>query len=251
MTELCEIAESLGTAESSCPSTAVAVMVREAGVAASGLVLGFTLGMASAGVGSSTASPYAYTPLVSTASGSSTASSTTHLTNLEASSAAASSVATVMIPLSLSSSGVAASALLLDFPPPTLSSIGVAASTATPSLVFEKTLSSAAQALSTLTSYPAEAVIASATGGSTVAHVLWATTVATSTAAAASTTPYVSLVPNLEVLESIGVFSSTTSVQTEWTVVGEAEANAVSTAIFKDPGRIAWVVNTESTAMSW
>jgi len=73
----------------------------------------------------------------------------------------------------------------------------------------------------------------------------------TATAAAASTTPFVSLVPNLEVLESIGVTSSTTSIQTEWTIAGEAEANAVSAVFFKDPGRIAWVVNTESTAMSW
>lgn len=251
MTDLCEIAESLGTAESSCPSTSVAVMVYEAGVMASGLVLGFTLGMASAGACSSTVSPYAYTPLVSTASATSTVTSATQLTNSETSSAAARSVTMVVIPLSLSSSGAAASTLLLDFPPPLLSSIGAAASTVAPSLVFGKTLSSVAQALSTLTSHPTEAVSASAAGDSVVAHVLWATTVVTATAAAASTTPFVSLVPNLEVLESIGVTSSTTSIQTEWTAVGEAEANAVSAVFFKDPGRIAWVVNTESTAMSW
>ena len=251
MTDMCEIAESLGTATSSCPDTTVAVMVYEAGAAISGVTLGFVLGVSSTGVGSTAASPDHYALLVSTAAASDDVLTTTLLSTSEESSAAGRSEVTITIPLSVSAAGVAESAITLEVPPHVLTSIGVAASAAAPVLVFEKALTSSAQAASTLTVYLAESAASSASGTSATSHSLVATTVVTSVATAASAAPFVSLVPNLEVLESIGATSSVISAKTDWTVVQETGASAASTVLFKDPGRVAWVMNTESTAMSW
>lgn len=251
MTDMCEIAESQGTATSSCPVTAVAVMIYEAGAAASGAALGVTLGLSSVGTGSTPVSPYLYTPLTSSAVASSSATSTTVLAVSEESTAAASSAASVVIPLALSSSGAAESRVVIEVPPQVLTSTGAASSVATPGLTFGRTLISSAQMQSALTIHLEESVAASAASASSVAHLLAATTTVASTASAVSGTPFVSLVPNLEVLESVGAMTSAVSARTDWTAVVSTSADSASTVLFKDPGRIAWVMNTESTAMSW
>lgn len=252
MTDMCEIAESLGTGASSCPSTEVAVMVYEAGATASGLVLGFTLGLASSSVGASAADPSSYALLNSTASATSTLTNAARITRTVTSSAATRSVAQVTLPLTLTSTGATVSTLALDFPPPVLTSTAVADSTATPTNVATSTVSTSAAGTSVLTSYHFETPTAS-TGVGASAYTLQALTYESlsSSAAGASTTPFVSLVPTLELLESIGATSSTISARTDFTLVDGATADAVSAVYFKDPGRIAWVLNTETAAVSW
>lgn len=252
MTDMCEIAESLGTGASSCPSTEVAVMVYEAGATASGLVLGFTLGLASSSVGASAADPSSYALLNSTASATSTLTNAARITRTVTSSAATRSVAQVTLPLTLTSTGATASTLALDFPPPVLTSTAVADSTATPTNVATRTDTSSAVGASVLTSYHFETPTAS-TGVGASAYTLQALTYESlsSSAAGASTTPFVSLVPTLELLESIGATSSTISARTDFTLVDGATADVVSAVYFKDPGRIAWVLNTETAAVSW
>ncbi len=252
MSELCEIAEALGTGSSSCPNTEVAVMVYEAGITASRLVLGFTLGAVSTGAGVSTVDPSSYAMLYSTAAATSTLSNAAVITYLETSAATATSVAQVTIPLSLSSSAAAASTLLLDFPPPVLTSTGVASSTATPTNTATQTVSSSALGTSVLTSYLYETPTASeAVGASSTSLQALTYENVTTSAAAVSSTPFVSLVPTLQVLTSTGEASSSITARTDWTVVEEVSGASVSAVYFKDPGLIAWVLNTESAAVSW
>lgn len=250
MTDVCEIVESMAVATSSCPVVSVAAMVYEAGAAASSVALGLTLGALSTAAGTSSVVPDHYALLASSASATSAVSTATVLTTVEESSAEARSSMVVSMPFVLASTGAAGSSVAIDIPAPTLTSVGIATSSASPSLVVARTLSSTAVASSQMTVYPTESVSSFAAGTSSVAHVLVATTTVTSTAAA-SATPFVSLVPNLEVLEAIGVATSSVSARTDWTVVAENESVASSSVSYKDPGRIAWVMNTESTAMSW
>lgn len=252
MTELCEIAESMSTGTSTCPNTDVAVMVYEAGVSASGLVLGFTLGLASSSACASVADPSSYALLNSTAATTSTLTNVADIIRTETSTAAARSVAQVTLPLTFTSSGAAASSTILDFPPPVLTSTGAAANTVSPTTTATRTETSSAAGASILTSYLDETPAASSGAGASAFTLSALTyTSAVSTAAAASTTPFVSLVPTLEVLESIGATSSTISARTDFTLVDGAEAVGTSSVYFKDPGLIAWVLNTETSAVSW
>lgn len=249
MTDMCEIAESLGTCTSTTSAT-TAVMVSEVGAATSRVLLGVTLGLASAGAGVSTADPSSYALLRSTAATTSTVSSAAVLTNIENSRATAANRMVVAMPLSLSSSGAATSAAYPELPPPVLESTGVAASTTVERLVFAQTLASAGVGSSVLTSYHAETAEADAAAASSVVLGLVANATLSSTGAGASTV-LASNVPTLPILESLGVGSSSLTARTDWVVVAETDAVAYSAVYFKDPGRVAWVLNTESTAASW
>jgi len=252
MSELCEIAEALGTGASSCPNTEVVVMVSEVGTALSGLVLGFTLGLTSSGAATSAADPFSYALLYSTGVATSTTSSSASLTTTDVSTALAQSTAQVTLPLGLTSSANATSTLVLDFPPPLLTSIGTATSSASPTTEATRTVSSSAEGFSVLTSYLDETPAASIGVGAS-SYTLHALTYenATSTAAATSSTPVASLVPTLPVLTSVGVATSTATVRTDWTLTESALGTAVSAVYFKDPGLVAWVMNTETSAVSW
>lgn len=249
MSELCEIAESLGTATSSTVAT-TAVMVSEAGVATSRVVLGVTLALASAGACVSIADPSSYALLRSTAAATSTTSSATALTNIESASAICTNQIFVSMPITLSSSGAAVSAAYPGIPPPVLESIGTAVSTTVERLVVTQTLTSSGAGSSVLTSYHEENAEAEAAAVSSVAYGLVATTTVSS-AGAGTSTALASNVPTLPVLESTGVGSSEITARTDWVVVAESEAATYSAVYFKDPGRVAWVLNTESTAASW
>lgn len=246
---MCEIAEATGAAESSTAAT-VAVMVYEAASTLSGVALGFTLGMASAAVGASTADPSSYALLRSTGAAVSTVSVSGVLTRTQTTQANGRSTLVVTMPLALSSTGAATSAVTLDFPPPMLQSTGTAVSSVVPSLVFTRTETSTAAGASVFTSYHAEDSSATAAATSSVATALTAVLASTSTGAATSTA-LASNVPTVPILESIGVSTSAVSARTAWTVVAGTEADSYSAVYFKDPGRVAWVLNTESTAVSW
>lgn len=249
MTVICEIAEATGAAESSTAATA-AVMVYEAASTLSGVALGFTLGMAASAAGASTADPSSYALLTSTGAAVSTASVAGVLTRTQATQADARSTLTVAMPLALSSTGAAASTVTLEFPPPDLQSTGTADSSVVPSLVFVRTETSTAAGASVLTSYHAEDSSATAAAASSVATALAAVQTSTSTGEATSTA-LASTVPTVPILESIGASTSAVSARTDWSLTVDAEASSYSAVYFKDPGRVAWVLNTESTAVSW
>lgn len=249
MTDMCEIAEATGACASSTAAT-TAVMVHEAGAMASRALLGVTLGLASAAACVSTADPSSYALLLSTAAGGSTVATAVSLTNTEASAAAGASHTVVEIPLTLSSTAAGASSAYPELPPPVLTSAGVASSAASGQLVFSKTLSSDAAGASVLTSYHEETSEAEAAAASAVLPQLVATATATATGAGASTA-LPSNVPTLPILESTGTGNSAIVARTDWIVIAESEAATYSAVYFKDPGRVAWVLNTESTAASW
>lgn len=249
MTIICEIAESLGTCTSSTVAT-TATMVSEAGAATSRVVLGVTLAMASAGACASTADPSSYALLRSTAAATSTTSSATVLTSTLVTGAACTNRMIVAMPLMASSTGAATSAAYPELPPPVLESTGVATSTTVERLVFTQTLASAGVGSSVLTSYHAETAEAEAAAASSVVYGLIANTTVSSAGVGASTA-MASNVPTLPILESLGVGSSSITARTDWVVIAETDAVAYSAVYFKDPGRVAWVLNTESTAASW
>lgn len=249
MSELCEIVESVGEATSSMTAELV-VMATNSATAVSSVVLGVSLVLSSAGVAVDTADPSSYALLTSTGVATTTASGSMTMTEVSENAAKAVDSMFVEIPLMLSSAAVGTTSVVSDIEMAALVSTGIATSQATPSISITSTVSSTAAATSAVTVYLDEEVTSDAVATTSATWLVHSTGLLTSEAVATSTIS-ASNVPTLPILESIGIATSTITAQTEWTVVSESTAVAVSAVVFKDPGRVAWLMNTESAAVSW
>lgn len=249
MSELCEIVEAVGEATTSCEVEHITIAANAATAVASA-VIGVTLTLTAAATGVTTADPSSYALL--TATGAATTTVTTSVTSTDTLTADAEAVATafVEIPLTLTSNALGVTTTAIEQPPPVLTAYGVATTTATPSQTITQTVGSAAEAEAIATVYYEPVLTASGVGTTTASWVVHSYETSTATGLG-TTTALPSNVPTLPILESIGVATTTVVMQTEWNVVEGSVGEAVSAVIFKDPGRVAWLMNTESTAVSW
>lgn len=249
MSELCEIVEAIGEATTSCDVEQI-VMAANSASAVTTAVVGVTLTLTAAAAGVTTADPSSYALL--TATGIATTTTTTSATITEVLTASAEAVATlsVAIPLTATSSASGATSVVIEQPPPVLTALGVATTTATPSQAITQTVESAAEAVAVATVFYEPVLTATGVGTTTASWLVQSYQTSTSIGLG-TTTALPSNVPTLPILENIGLATTSVVMQTEWNVVEGSTGEAISAVIFKDPGRVAWLMNTESTAVSW
>ena len=127
---------------------------------------------------------------------------------------------------------------------------GTALGTATYNVVFASTVRSSANAVSTTVRGGYELAASVVTSASTLYGTRVAQVVVTGTAAGQDTV-YALSVPQAYVAVSAGVATSATYVQMALAAQLDSAAIANDSVWYKDPNRVAWVMNTETTAASW
>lgn len=249
MSELCEIVEAVGEGTTTCTAEQI-VMAVNAASATTSVVAGLALVLTASAVAVTTADPSSYALLTSVGTASTTASGSITATQTLTAAAEAQTTAFVAVPVTATSNATGTTSVVVDHPPPVLTATGVATTTATPSQTVTRVAESTAEATTTATVYYDQEVTSAGVGTTTASWLMQS--FETSTAAGVGTTTATpSNVPTLPILTSLGLATTSVVTQTEWVAVAESTAQAVSTVVFKDPGRVAWVMNTESTAVSW
>lgn len=251
MTDLCEIVEAFGEATSSTPAVEVVLITIAAGNGASGVVTGVT-------------------PVVITdsASATSTAYDSQYAVLLSTAAATGTEFPTFVISASALSDAEGRSALFVSTSE-SVSSSGASQSTAYPDIVTPL-LVSAATATSTVTTFSsASMLLLSAGAGTSDLQIGWLESVSSSAATASSVTPQRVLstllvntgsgtsevVPFTRiadmVLESTAGAASLVELQIDMAAFLNSTAASSSDVWYKDPGRVAYVLNTETAAGSW
>lgn len=249
MSELCEIVEAIGEATTTCDVEQI-VIAANAASAVTSAIAGITLTLTAAAAGVTTADPSSYALL--TANGVATTSVTANMASTDTLTAHAEAVATtfVAIPLTSTSSALGATSVVIDHPPPVLVATGIATTTATPSQTIIHIAESAADAVATVTVYYEPVLTSTGLGTTTASWLVQSYETSTSTGLG-TTTALPSNVPTLPILTSLGLATTSVVMRTDWTVVEGSTGQAVSSVVFKDPGRVAWLMNTETAAVSW
>ena len=250
MTDYCEIVEDTAVATSECP-------------AVEGVLVGV-----SSGAGASVAMPVidhpvleetasctsqvtieAYAVLTSVALADSSMSPTLVVTGHLASAGEASSSATAFISELASASADARSEISADAPALLISAAQAASSvTANASAVFYADES--AKAASSVTLGLLEAVESAANAASMVVVLRRVNELVVETADGQSEA-FPASMPQHYLLLSTGNAASLVLMQTDHHTLMLSTAVAASDVWYKDPGRVAWVMNTETTAASW
>jgi hypothetical protein len=249
MSELCEIVEAVGEAMASCDVEQITVAANSA-PATTLAVVGVALTLTAAAAAVTTADPSSYALLTAVGTATTTATASTSLTEVSTSAAEASTVAFVAIPVTATSEALGVTSVMIDRPPPVLTATGVATTTATPFQTITQVEESNAEAVATATVYY-EPVVTATGAGTTTASWLVQSYVTSTSVALATATASPSNVPTLPILENIGVGTTSVTMRIEWVVVGESTAQATSSVVLKNPGRVAWLMNTETAAVSW
>jgi len=249
MTTMCEIAESVGEATNSYDVANIVVAANSAS-ALNGVVLGLTVSLASVAAAVSSAHPSSYALLTSIGVASNPVSNSLIVTPTLTSDAVADSHMFVATPVTLTSTAAAVDAISGYIPFPVLTSVATAVDAVSPRILFSRTEASIAEAVDLATVYYEQSLSSAAVAADSFAFQLLSYESVSSTAAATST----ALASNtyaLPVLGNAGVATTSLVARSDWQVVGESSANAVSAVVFRDPGRVAWLMNTESAAVSW
>jgi hypothetical protein len=249
MAEYCEIVETLVSATSSCPLTeTVAVQIDV--VAVTDLVeLGEYRLVVSSAVATSPVFLEPYARLFSTVSATSTAIPTVQITVLRTDRVNVTSATVAVYDELEVSTATATSSAAPDLPVLLISS-ATASSTATPSAIRNLTLVDAAAATSSVVTGLYELAVSVAAATSPIIGTRQANELAVSTATATSPVSPSNIV-DLLLLVSTASTSSSLTVQTDHNPLLEAAALAQSWVSYKNPDQVAWVMNTETTAVSW
>lgn len=226
------------------------VMYAEVVTAAPSVILGFTKTYTEAGASTSTVTPYAFASLVSGATATTTATPSTAVTKTLSS--LSNGVSTTIAAytntaLSASNGTSAVDGIVVNL----LRSAANAISTATPGNTPTLLLVATGDASSSVIRGLVETALSASAATSTVTPVrslnLTSTSTGASTGSVASASSAVSFV---NALESSGYASSTTVMQVARTVYAQSLGSSNSSALFRDPNDIAWVMNTETAALS-
>jgi len=251
MSTYCEIVEDLVVGESSCPATDVILVQPDVGASSSAVVVGVLPPVL---VGDTQAvsqvSPTAYAVLLGVASCSSSASATTSI-SLVVSDLATGEARTVTGFNGVATGVGTASSLS---PEMFAEHVLVAHAAAVSALIAGSQASTLLVAYATAVSSASPGqqedltASASATGSIVVRRNVYA---APGETAVAASTVFASDAPATLLLTSACQAVSVAEPQTAAAPYLAAVAAAASDVWFKDPGRIAWVLNTETTAASW
>lgn len=253
MSNPCEIVEALARATSSTPATEIVVVAANEGVATSTTLLGLTPAALtnSADASDSTPESDAYALLVSTADATGTAVgiSTRALGEVEESAIASSALLVSAYSL-VTEEATATSALLAELPI-VLCSDTVEATATEVGLIIKAgaVATSLGRATSTALLGAEELVEVTAEATSAASFVVHASATLAS-AADASSALLASAAVQQTVASSASARDATTSVA-ETSATLASVAAAMDDALYKNPGAVAWVLNTETTAISW
>lgn len=253
MTDYCEIVEDLVTATSTCPATDVIVVLPSTGASTSSVFPGITQPLiTSSGVGvSSTPLIDAYALVISTAATTDAVISNTDVTHLAASTARGRSELFATFNETVVSSGTATDSIVLMDVPVLLVAMAQAVSTALGNTVAGKTLTSEAHAQATVSIGLLETAISAAVASSSVEVLRTLEEVLVSTAAASGSILTASGVTQTLLLISEAESASAMFAQLDAYQLLISTAEAAANVSYKDPARLAWLMNTETTAASW
>lgn len=251
MSVIDESVEATADGTSTCPSTEITALNVGAGIADAVPTLGLTqapmVGTANA---TSIINIEAYALQIGSAAATGLAISSAEVSEMLLASAAANGVSLVTMNQFCAEAAEAAGLTTIDVPQLLLSSAIAAAVaiTDTTSTVFAD--AGAVAAGSIASSGLSELATSSAAGTGTITLLRRVDQLVTGTGEGASvSTP--SVVPGTYLLISTASGTSMVVLQTDRQISVFAEAEASSEVSFKDPSRIAWVMNTETAAASW
>lgn len=253
MTDYCEIVETGGVITSSCPAVDIVVVALATGSGTSSTHPGITQQLQiSTAAGTSTVTIDAYALLTSSGASTSTVTGSTvtnELAEEDWPTIAFSSLFVEMDQLA-ASAAAATSSILHASATALLASTAAGTSTATANTASTMLLNSAAAGTSFVVTGLYELVLSSAAGTSTVFPLRTLGLTLTS-AGAGTSTAYPSNVPATLLLTSSATSASSVTIQLDAESFLTATAEIVSGVWFKDPSRVAWLMNTETAAASW
>lgn len=251
MSTYCEIVEDLVVGESSCPATDVILVQPAVGTGSSSVVVGVLLPALVGGAQAvSQVSPTAYAILLDAASCSNSASTTTRISLVASDLATGESRPVAEFNGTATSVGTVSGSSPEMFTEHVLASNAAATSVLVAGSQASTLLVAYATALSSSSPGQQENLTASASAISscTARRNAYATPSETATAISIA---FASDVPATLLLTSACQAVSAAEPQVAAAPYLAAVADAASDVWFKDPGRIAWVMNTETTAASW
>lgn len=251
MTDYCEIVESLVLGTSSCPATDMIMVAVSAGASSSVASLGWSPPMTTAvAAGTEQVVIETYALMINVAQSSNTVSTSLVVTGLinDAARGHSSTIAAFnQMATAVANADDEIAALSM---PPLLQSAAMATSSVTPGTVAVFSATGVAAARSTTSLGLLESLNAGADASSMVVLLRRVSEMSYSfgytTSQAVSYTEH----PTFLLLSSGGA-ASMVVLQHSAHISIEATAEVLSDVWFKDPGRVAWVLNTESTAASW
>lgn len=222
----------------------------ESGVAAGSVYLGHESVLTGTAAATSTSIVDAYAKLLSSGASTSVLEASAVVTKTLASSANSWS-STIAAYTGTVLSVAAATSLADAYVDNLLSSVANAASVATPSNAPMLVLTSTASSSSSTVKGLLEVVLSSSAAVGTATPTRIANEISLSTAATTSSIQSAfSMISLLSVLESSGYATSTATMQVARTVYAQSIGYSNSSALFRDPNEMAWVMNTETEALS-
>lgn len=250
MSEPCEIVEALATATSSCPTIEVVVIAVGVAVSTTTAFAGVTPPtIVESATCTSVTYPESYALPVSSGAASSVLFPTLDFMYVVSNSAEATNTMFAVFTETRTSSAEASSTVYPETYPAVSVSAGIGSSATFIANVAATTLVNSASAASLVYTGLLESVTSSAAATSTTVVVNMATMEVVSEGASASVS-YPSTSVDLGTIVNVGAATSTTVAQlgAQLTLVSEAEAE--SSVAYRDETKIAWVMNTETTAGS-
>lgn len=251
MSNPCETVEALGIATSECPATDIIMVQSNAGNGSSAVMPGITQQLQTGSAsGTSQVTIDAYAWMTSTGSSSSTVSPTVIVTSLLVDAAqGASTLFAAFNQMTIAAANAEDEIAAMDIPQ-LLISAAQATSILTANSVAVFAASEIANATSMTSLGLVESLTSSATSSSMVVLLRRVNESVTSSASGASDVVTTGM-PQTYLLLSSGEAASLVMLQSDHTLLIEASAEATSDVWFKDPARVAWVMNTETTAANW
>lgn len=251
MSTVCEIVEELVVATSACPATDIIAVQVASAQSASTALLGLTQPLLDGtAVATSQATVDAYAIMVSAANAAETASPSIIVTGVLTNTANGRSITTAFFNETALASADAADEIVLADAPQLLISVAQSISSLLANTVADFEAADSAAAESTVSFGLFE--FATSSGAASTALTLLRRVDQVATSSAAGTDEAVaSGEPEAFLLLSTGESTSSVFLQSNLSVLAEAAADLLSDVWYKDPDRVAWVMNTETTAASW
>lgn len=252
MSEVCEIVEELVTATSSCPATDVIMVQLSSGSSSSSTAgSGMSLPLqTSEGGATSQVTIEAYAILINPAEAESEISHSLVVTGLLSDAARGKSSLFAVFEEMVTAIADAQDEIESANIPAVIVSAAQATSTVDANNIAVFSTSSTAEATSTTSLGLLESLLGTAAASSSVTLLRRVEQSVTSNADGTTSVTGSAVAQNFLLLSS-GDGASLVMLQGEHNLLMESNAEASSDLWFKDPGRVAWVLNTETTAGSW
>ncbi len=254
MSTYCEVCEGVAAATSSCPATDV-IMVRVEAANASSVIVAAPQPqgvVVSTGAGTDSVTIDAYAVLINSANAASSVSHTLVVTELLKSGArGVSSIRQGIEQMAASVATATDEILIADASHLLVSAAHAISSIAGAGTIADVFVGSEGKATSSASLGMVEAVTSSANAAGMIAVLQRNVDVLATSSADATSSATPNAVPSTYLLISTANGTSMIQVQTDVTLSISSSAEVTSDVWFRDPSSKAWVMNTETTAMSW